>query len=94
MAGKEELVLKGLEAAQVNLDDFLALFPENVITTVKDRVRGENEVRIARGGYVLARASKRFRTDVSNDTLAPLREQMNVQEFDKSLGDIINLAPV
>ena len=62
MAGKEALVLKGLEAASFKLDEFLGFFPEDVINKVKDKVKAEND--------------------------------LNVKEFDPSLGDIINLAPV
>jgi hypothetical protein len=59
--GKEELVLKGLEAAQNKLDEFLAFFDESTVQKVKRQVQEENE--------------------------------LNVKEFDKSLGDIINLPP-
>mmetsp|Transcript_15873 Transcript_15873/g.36606 ORF Transcript_15873/g.36606 Transcript_15873/m.36606 type:complete len:257 (-) Transcript_15873:225-995(-) len=61
MAGKEELVVKGLEATQVKLDEFLAFFDEATVSKVKAQVQEENE--------------------------------LNVKEFDRSLGDIINLAP-
>jgi len=61
MAGKEALVLKGLEAAQINIDKFLAYFPEETVNKVKNKVKEEND--------------------------------LNVKEFDRSLGDIINLAP-
>jgi hypothetical protein len=61
MAGKEALVLKGLEAAQLKLDDFLSLFPKETIAIVKAKVKEEND--------------------------------LNVKEFDSSLGGIINLAP-
>ena len=61
MGGKEDLVLKGLEAAQVKLDEFLGFFDESTIKKIKAQVQEENE--------------------------------LNVKEFDKSLGDIINLPP-
>jgi hypothetical protein len=61
MGGKEELVLKGLEAAQLKLDEFLGFFDESIVKKVKAKVQEEND--------------------------------LNVKEFDKSLGDIINLPP-
>jgi hypothetical protein len=61
MAGKEEIVVKGLEATQVQLDEFLSYFDQDIVTRVKDQVQEEND--------------------------------LNVKEFDKSLGDIINLPP-
>ena len=61
MGGKEDLVLKGLEAAQVKLDEFLGFFDESTIAKIKAKVQEENE--------------------------------LNVKEFDKNLGDIINLPP-
>jgi hypothetical protein len=61
MGGKEELVLKGLEAAQIKLDEFLGFFDEGTIKKIKAQVQEENE--------------------------------LNIKEFDKSLGDIINLPP-
>lgn len=61
MNGKEEIVVKGLEATQVKLDEFLSFFDEATVTRVKDQVQEENE--------------------------------LNVKEFDRSLGDIINLPP-
>ncbi|VEU42480.1 unnamed protein product [Pseudo-nitzschia multistriata] len=61
MAGKEEIVVKGLEATQVKLDEFLGFFDDETVNKVKAKVQEENE--------------------------------LNVKEFDRSLGDIINLAP-
>jgi hypothetical protein len=61
MAGKEALVIKGLEAAQLKLDEFLTFFPEEAVQKVKDKVKYEND--------------------------------LNIKEFDPTLGDIINLAP-
>jgi hypothetical protein len=61
MSGKEEVVLKGLEAAQLKLDEFLTFFDEATVREVKAKVQEENE--------------------------------LNAKEFDRSLGDIINLPP-
>lgn len=61
MSGKEDLVVKGLQAAQTKIDEFLAFFPAETVGKVKARVQEENE--------------------------------LNVKEFDKSLGEIINLPP-
>ena len=59
--GKEELVVKGLEATQKKLDEFLSFFEEATVLKIKAQVQEENE--------------------------------LNVKEFDRSLGDIINLPP-
>jgi hypothetical protein len=61
LGGKEELVLKGLEAAQAKLDEFLGFFDDSTVAKVKAKVQEENE--------------------------------LNVKEFDRNLGDIINLPP-
>eukprot|EP00536_Pseudo-nitzschia_multiseries_P011810 jgi/Psemu1/260144/estExt_Genewise1Plus.C_4220014 len=61
MSGKEEIVVKGLEATQAKLDEFLAFFDAATVDKVKAQVQEEND--------------------------------LNVKEFDRSLGDIINLAP-
>ena len=61
MNGKEEIVLKGLEATQIKLDEFLSFFDDAIVEKVSAQVLEENK--------------------------------LNVEEFDKSLGDIINLAP-
>ena len=61
MAGKETLVLKGLEATQLKLDEFLAFFPVETVKMVKRQIKEENE--------------------------------LNVKEFDQSLGTILNLPP-
>ena len=61
MNGKEELVVKGLAATQIKLDEFLGFFEEATVQKIKDQVQEENE--------------------------------LNVKEFDKSLGNIINLPP-
>lgn len=44
MAGKEALVLKGLESAQVTLDQFLSFFPSESVDKVKQLVKEENEL--------------------------------------------------
>jgi hypothetical protein len=62
MSGKEEIVVKGLEATRIKLDEFLSFFDEATVTRVKDQVQSEND--------------------------------LNIAEFDKSLGDIINLKPI
>jgi hypothetical protein len=46
MAGKEELVLKGLQAAQINLDQFLTFFPEETVLKVKALVKEENALNV------------------------------------------------
>ena len=61
MAGKEALVLRGLEATRKNIDEFLAFFPPSEVDAARARVREENE--------------------------------LNVKEFDRSLGSILNLDP-
>ena len=58
---KKELVLKGLEAAQIKLDEFLNFFDDSIVQQVKTKIQEEND--------------------------------LNIKEFDKSLGDIINLPP-
>jgi len=59
MGGKEELVLKGLDATRKSLDNFLAFFPQSAIDPVSERIQRENE--------------------------------LNVKEFDPSLGSIVNM---
>ena len=44
MAGKEDLVLKGLEAAKSNIDKFLAYFPNNKLESVQKLIQEENEL--------------------------------------------------
>ena len=61
MAGKEGLVLRGLESTRKGIDEFLAFFPASDVSAVKKRVDYENE--------------------------------LNVKEFDSSLGDILNMPP-
>lgn len=61
MAGKERLVLQGLESARKNLDGFLAYFPKEQVDAARKQVLDENE--------------------------------LNYKEWDRSLGDIVNLPP-
>jgi len=61
MAGKEELVLSGLGAAQLKIDEFLSYFPDETVQKIKSKIKEEND--------------------------------LNIKEFDPSLGDIINLPP-
>jgi hypothetical protein len=61
MSGKEELVLKGLDAARKTIDEFLAYFPAAEVDAARNRVKLENE--------------------------------LNVKEFDSSMGAILNLDP-
>ena len=61
MGGKEDIVVKGLQAAQLKIDEFLGFFPTETVNKVKAKIQEENE--------------------------------LNVKEFDKSLGDIVNLPP-
>jgi hypothetical protein len=44
MAGKEDLVLKGLEAARTNIDKFLAYFPKSSVESVQMLIQQENEL--------------------------------------------------
>ena len=61
MAGKENLVLTGLGAAQNKIDEFISFFPEETVQKIKSQIKEEND--------------------------------LNIKEFDPSLGDIINLPP-
>jgi hypothetical protein len=61
MAGKERLVLQGLDSARKNLDGFLAYFPKELVDAARKQVLDENE--------------------------------LNYKEWDRSLGDIVNLPP-
>lgn len=44
MAGKEALVLKGLETTRKNIDDFLTYFPQSTVEAARDRILKENEL--------------------------------------------------
>lgn len=44
MAGKEPLVVKGLEATKEQIDKFLAFFPESEVDTAKQKIVEENEL--------------------------------------------------
>lgn len=46
MSGKEELVLKGLDAARKNIDEFLAYFPASEVDNVKKLVDEENALNV------------------------------------------------
>jgi hypothetical protein len=46
LSGKEELVLKGLDATRKNIDDFLAFFPTTDVNTVIARVNDENDANV------------------------------------------------
>jgi hypothetical protein len=46
MAGKEELVLKGLEATQKTIDEFIAYFAKDDIERVKAMVEQENALNV------------------------------------------------
>jgi hypothetical protein len=46
MSGKEELVLKGLDAARKSIDEFLAYFPAADVDAARNRVRQENELNV------------------------------------------------
>ena len=46
MAGKETLVLKGLEAASERLDSFVTYFPPEVVAKVKAQIQKENELNV------------------------------------------------
>lgn len=62
MSGKEEIVLKGLEATEGKLNEFLSYFDQETVARVMAQAESENE--------------------------------LNTKEFDKNLGDIINLKPI
>jgi hypothetical protein len=44
MAGKEELVLKGLDAARANIDKFLSYFTKSTIENVQMLIQEENSL--------------------------------------------------
>mmetsp|Transcript_30946 Transcript_30946/g.45882 ORF Transcript_30946/g.45882 Transcript_30946/m.45882 type:complete len:249 (-) Transcript_30946:70-816(-) len=44
MAGKEGLVLKGLDAARSSIDDFLGYFPDTDVESVRKKILEENEL--------------------------------------------------
>ena len=46
MSGKEELVLKGLDTARRNIDEFLAYFPKDQVDQVVARIKEENELNV------------------------------------------------
>ena len=46
MSGKEGLVLKGLDAARRNIDDFLTYFPSSSIDVAKAKIESENKLNL------------------------------------------------
>lgn len=46
MAGKEALVLKGLDAARRNIDEFLSYFPAAEIDAAKVKIASENKLNL------------------------------------------------
>ena len=46
MAGKEEIVLKGLEATKKSIDDFLSYFPKTDIEPVNTLIAEENRLNV------------------------------------------------
>lgn len=44
MGGKEELVLKGLDATRKSIDDFVAYFPKAEVDAVLAKIDEENEL--------------------------------------------------
>jgi hypothetical protein len=46
MSGKEELVLKGLDAARKSIDEFLAYFPAAEVEAARSRVKEENALNV------------------------------------------------
>ena len=44
LAGKEQIVLKGLDSVRRNLDDFLGYFPASEIDAAKKRIQEENDL--------------------------------------------------
>jgi hypothetical protein len=46
LTNKEEIVLKGLDAARKSIDDFLAFFPAADVAAVNARVADENALNV------------------------------------------------
>jgi hypothetical protein len=46
MAGKEELVLNGLQAAGLSIDSFLGYFPKENLEKVRAQIKTENDLNI------------------------------------------------
>ena len=44
LAGKENLVIKGLESAQARIDDFLSYFPEDTVAGIRTKIQKENDL--------------------------------------------------
>lgn len=46
MSAKEELILKGLDAARKSIDEFLAYFPAAEVDAARNRVKEENALNV------------------------------------------------
>jgi len=46
MNGKEDLVIKGLDATKSKLDEFLLLFDQDTVSKIKAQLQEENELNI------------------------------------------------
>lgn len=46
LAGKETLVLKGLDSTRRNIDEFLSYFPAADIEAAKTKIEGENKLNL------------------------------------------------
>lgn len=46
LAGKEGLVIKGLESAQLRIDDFLSFFPTEKVASIKTKIQEENALNV------------------------------------------------
>mmetsp|Transcript_6471 Transcript_6471/g.9423 ORF Transcript_6471/g.9423 Transcript_6471/m.9423 type:complete len:278 (+) Transcript_6471:52-885(+) len=44
MSGKEQIVLKGLEATRIRIDDFISFFPQAEVDAIKDQIKTENDL--------------------------------------------------
>ena len=44
MGGKEDLVLKGLDATRKSIDEFLAYFPTDEVESVAAKIKNENDL--------------------------------------------------
>jgi hypothetical protein len=46
MAGKEDLVLRGLDSTKRNIDEFLSYFPSKEIEAAKAKIESENKLNL------------------------------------------------
>ena len=46
MAGKEKVVLNGLEATRKSIDEFLSYFPRQDVESVLSKIAAENELNV------------------------------------------------